>query len=144
VQETLRTAAARGERESLPKAFTLLDAVPIPAIVTRGPRHRVQAVNRAWHALRAPDEADEAGDLAALLPRPSLAVVTLADEAFRSGREQALSEVPLAARPGRAAWRYADVSAHPLRDGAAEVAGLTLFFTDASDRVELRARSRGR
>ena len=42
VQPALQTDAARRRRARAPSALSLLDAVPIPALITRGAAHRVE------------------------------------------------------------------------------------------------------
>ena len=144
VQVALRTAAARAERERVPKAFALLDVLPIPAILTRGREHRVQAVNDAWRALARPTDPNPDQRLFEILPvGPAEAVVRLADDALVRGADRTLFEIRFNDAATDDRWRHADVYARPLRDGAGEVAGLTLFFIDASDRVALGAHRAG-
>jgi DNA-binding CsgD family transcriptional regulator len=152
VQPALQTDAAR-RRSRAPSALSLLDAVPVPAIVTRGAAHRVEYANAA--AKRVLAEAGSGLELGQLLPTaPGRTVVRLADESFaravpRVARGVALHDV---ARLG-ASWRRVDVFITPIHDGAGKLAGLVVFLLDvsndpmpqqASTTIERSTRERGR
>ena len=132
VQPALQTDAAR-RRSRAPSALSLLDAVPVPAIVTRGAAHRVEYANAA--AKRVLADAGSGLELGQLLPTaPGRTVVRLADESFaravpRVARGVALHDV---ARLG-ASWRRVDVFITPIHDGAGKLAGLVVFLLDVSN-----------
>ena len=152
VQPALQTDAAR-RRSRAPSALSLLDAVPVPAIVTRGAAHRVEYANAAAKRVLAdPGSELELGQL--LPPVPRRTVVRLADESFaravpRVARGVALHDF---ARPGTS-WRRVDVFTNPIHDGAGKLAGLVVFLLDvsndplpiqASTTTERSTRERGR
>jgi DNA-binding CsgD family transcriptional regulator len=133
VQPALQTDAARRRRSRAPGALSLLDAVPVPALVTRGAAHRVEYVNPA--AKRVLAEAGPGVELRELLPpAPSRTVLRLADESFaqaapRVARGVVLHDVP---RFG-SSWRRVDVFTNPIHDGAGKLAGLVVFLVDVSN-----------
>src|SRR6267142_1339717 len=45
VKPALQTDAARRRGSRAPSALSLLDVVPVPAVVTRGPTHRLEYAN---------------------------------------------------------------------------------------------------
>ena len=153
VKPALQSDAARRRTSRAPSALSLLDAVPVPAIVTRGATHRVEYANGAARSvLGDPVAGTELPDL--LPPVPRHAIASVADESFgasapRVARGIALHDV---ARIG-ASWQRADVFASPIHDGVGKLAGLVIFFVDVSNdpvpartprATELRARDRDR
>jgi DNA-binding CsgD family transcriptional regulator len=132
VQPALQTDAAR-RRSRAPSALSLLDAVPVPAIVTRGGAHRVEYANAAAKSVLGDRGSGiELGQL--LPPASSRAVVRVADESFaravpRVARGVALHDV---ARLGTS-WRRVDVFTNPIHDGAGKLAGLVVFLLDVSN-----------
>jgi len=133
VQPALQTDAARRRRSQEPNALSLLDAVPVPALVTRGSAHRVEYANAA--AKRVLGDRGSEIDLGQLLPpASSRTVVRVADESFaravpRVARGVALHDV---ARLGTS-WRRVDVFTNPIHDGAGKLAGLVVFLLDVSN-----------
>jgi DNA-binding CsgD family transcriptional regulator len=132
VQPALQTDAAR-RRSRAPSALSLLDAVPVPAIVTRGAAHHVEYANAAAKSVLANAEPEH--ELADLLPpAPRRTIVRLADDSFaralpRVGRGVALHDVD---RVGTS-WRRVDVFMTPIHDGAGKLAGLVVFLVDVSN-----------
>ena len=132
VKPALQTEAARRRTSRAPSALSLLDAVPIPAVVTRGPTHRVEYANSVAKKVLA--DGGSGVELRQLVPpAPRQAVMRLADESFaaaapRSARGVSLHDV---ARPGTG-WRRVDVFTSPIHDGAGKLAGLVLFLVDVS------------
>ena len=140
VQPALQTDAARRRHSRAPSALSLLDAVPIPALVTRGATHRVEYANPV--ARNVLPEARPGVELRALLPpAPRQTVGRIADESFayaapRVARGVALQDL---ARLGTG-WRRVDVFATPIHDGVGKLAGLVIFLVDVSnDPVPTRA-----
>jgi DNA-binding CsgD family transcriptional regulator len=133
VKPALQTDAARRRTSRAPSALSLLDVVPVPAVVTRGATHRVEYANAFASDLLA--DAEPGMDLADCLPpAPRRAIARIADESFtagapRIGRGVALHDVT---RVGTS-WRRVDVFANPIRDGAGKLAGLVIFFLDVSN-----------
>ena len=132
VQPALQTDAAR-RRSRAPSALSLLDAVPIPAIVTRGAAHRVEYANAAAKTVLA-DPGSGLGLGQLLPPVPSRTVVRLADESFARAAPRVARGVSLhdVARAGPS-WRRVDVFMNPIHDGAGKLAGLVVFFLDVSN-----------
>lgn len=140
VQYALQTSAARVRRERGPNALSLLDAAPVPAVVTRGRSHLVEYANVT--ARRILGDAAAGHRLTEVLPAVSRQTIgRVADESFAAGIPRAVSAVPMheSPKPG-AAWRRADVHATPIYDGAEKLAGLVLFFLDVSATASDRAR----
>lgn len=131
VQIALRTSAARLGRSSGTNALSLLDAAPIPALVTRGEQHLVEYANPVARAvLRL---ADVGVRLTDLLPRDAAgAVGAVADATFRGDEGRVARAVTLHQADPDGAWRRADVFARPVRDGAERLAGLIVFLVDVS------------
>jgi len=133
VRPALQTDAARRRRSRAPSALSLLDAVPVPALVTRGAAHRVEYANAA--AKRVLADAGSELELGQLLPpAPGRTVVRLADESFardvpRVARSVALHDV---AQVGTS-WRRVDVFMTPIHDGVGKLAGLVVFLVDVSN-----------
>jgi DNA-binding CsgD family transcriptional regulator len=132
VRNALQTDAARGRRSREPNALSVLDAAPIPAIVTRGAEHRVEYLNRAAaEVFAAPAPAARLVDLVPLASRR--AVERVADESFSSGSRRVARGVLLRESvTGRREWRLADLTTAPIFDGAGELAGLAVFLVDVS------------
>lgn len=133
VRPALQTDAARRRQARGPSALSLLDAVPVPALVTRGPEHHVEYANAATGAVLA--DASPGIPLAELLPPASrAAVVRLANESFAAASARVARKVALhdLTRPGTR-WRVADVFANPIYDGAGKVAGLVVCLVDESN-----------
>jgi DNA-binding CsgD family transcriptional regulator len=132
VRNALQTDAARRGRSREPNALSILDAVPIPAIVTRGAEHRVEYLNRAAAELfAAPALGTRLADLVPLASRR--AVERIAGESFSSGSRRIARGVLLGdSVTARRDWRLADLTAAPIFDGAGELAGLAVFLVDVS------------
>jgi DNA-binding CsgD family transcriptional regulator len=131
VQIALRTSAARLARSSGANALSLLDAAPIPALVTRGEQHLIEYANPAARSvLRLADVGVRLVDV--LAPDASNAVGALADATYRACEGQSAQTVPLRHDDTETAWRCADVYARPLRDGADRLAGLIVFLIDVT------------
>ena len=132
VKPALQTDAAR-RRSRAPSALSLLDVVPVPAVVTRGATHRVEYANAA--AKNVLVDVEPGIDLRDLLPpAPRRAIARIADESFaaaapRIGRGVALHDLTHLG----STWRRVDVFANPLRDGAGKLAGLVIFLVDVSN-----------
>jgi DNA-binding CsgD family transcriptional regulator len=133
VQIALRTSAARLGRSGATNALSLLDAAPIPAVVTRGEQHLVEYANPvARTVLRLVDVGARLTDL---LPRESAAAVgAVADATFRGNDARVARAVQLHHADAHSAWQRADVFARPVRDGAERLAGLIVFLVDVSER----------
>jgi DNA-binding CsgD family transcriptional regulator len=133
VKPALQTDAARRRRSRAPSALSLLDAVPVPAVVTRGATHRLEYANAfAKNVLVGPQPGVELLDL--LPPASRRAIARIADESFaaaapRTGRGVALHDVTRAG----SSWRRVDVFASPIHDGVGKLAGLVIFFVDVSN-----------
>ena len=126
VEVALRTSAARLGRSRGPNALSLLDAAPIPAIVTRGEKHLVEYANPAARALF--EDLDVGMSLlSGLSSKASGDVGALADEVFRTSRAGVARSVLLAP----VEWRRADVHVTPVHDGADQLAGLIVFLVRA-------------
>jgi DNA-binding CsgD family transcriptional regulator len=153
VKPALQTDAARRRTSRAPSALSLLDVVPVPAVVTRGPTHRLEYANAVAKTVLA--DAEPGIELLDLLPpAPRRAIARIADESFaaaapRIGRGVALHDVTRAGT----GWRRVDVYASPIHDGVGKLAGLVIFFVDVSNdpmptrsgaTSELQARDRER
>ena len=135
VQPALQTDAARRRRARGPSALSLLDAVPIPALITRGPTHRLEYSNPAAKTVLA---AAEAGvELAQLFrPDPRRAIARIADESFATAAPRVARSVAFQDFAGvGAGWRRVDVFTTPMHDGAGKLAGLVVFLVDVSNDV---------
>jgi DNA-binding CsgD family transcriptional regulator len=133
VQPALRTEAARQRRSQAPNALSLLDAVPIPALVTRGATHRVEYANPA--AKKVLTNAAPGIGLADLLPpEPRRTIARIADESLAAGVSGVAEGVALFdfVRVGKS-WRRVDVFTSPIRDGVGTLAGLVVFLVDVSN-----------
>jgi DNA-binding CsgD family transcriptional regulator len=132
VKPALQTDAAR-RRSRAPSALSLLDVVPVPAVVTRGASHRVEYANAVAKNILV--DAEPGIELRDFLPPASRrAIAHIADESFaaaapRIGRGVALHDLTQLG----SGWRRVDVFANPIRDGAGKVAGLVIFFVDVSN-----------
>ena len=132
VKPALQTDAARRRRSRAPSALSLLDAVPIPAVVTRGASHRVEYANPAAKAVLASTGPGLAlRDL--LPPAPRRAITLVADQSFATAVPRAARGIPLhdLAQVGTR-WRRVDVFTNPIHDGAGKLAGLVIFLVDVS------------
>jgi DNA-binding CsgD family transcriptional regulator len=133
VRPALQTDAARRRASRAPSALSLLDAVPVPALVTRGAAHHVEYANAAAKSVLA--DAGSGIELALLFPpEPRGTVARIADVSFgeaapRVARRVALHEF------GRASsnWRRVDVYTSPIHDGVGKLAGLVVFLVDVSN-----------
>jgi DNA-binding CsgD family transcriptional regulator len=133
VKPALQTDAARRRRSRAPSALSLLDAVPIPAVVTRGSAHRVEYANPAWKTVLA--ESGSGAELRDLLPpAPRRAITLVADQSFAAAAPRTARGVALHdfARLGMS-WRRVDVFTNPIHDGAGKLAGLVIFLVDVSN-----------
>jgi DNA-binding CsgD family transcriptional regulator len=133
VQPALQTDAARRRRSHAPNAFSLLDAVPIPALITRGAAHRIEYANQAAKTVLT--DAESVIELAQLFgPEPRRTIARIADESFASATPRVARGVALQAlaRPGTR-WCRVDVFTNPIHDGAGKLAGLVLFLVDVSN-----------
>ena len=133
VQLALQTDAARRRRSRGPSALSLLDAVPVPALITRGAAHRVEYANPAAKTILT--DAGSTMELSQLfLPEPRRTIAQIADESFataapRVARGVALQDV---ARVDMS-WRRVDVFTTPMHDGVGKLAGLVVFLVDVSN-----------
>jgi DNA-binding CsgD family transcriptional regulator len=133
VQPALQTDAARRRRSRAPNAFSLLDAVPIPALITRGAAHRVEYANEAAKTILT--DVESVIELAQLFgPEPRRTIARMADESFATATARVARRVPIQAfaRPG-ASWCRVDVFTTPIHDGVGKLAGLVLFLVDVSN-----------
>lgn len=133
VQPALQTDAARRRRSQQPNALSLLDAVPVPALVTRGPAHLVEYANPVAKGVLS-DAVSGVGLADLLPPAPRRTVARLADESFAAGAPRVARNVALHdfVRVGTS-WRRADVFTTPIYDGASKLAGLVVFLVDVSN-----------
>ena len=133
VKPALQSDAARRRGSRAPSALSLLDAVPVPAVVTRGATHRVEYANPVAKLVLA--DAAPGVELPDLLPpSPRRAIARIADESFaaaapRVGRGVALHDFTRAG----ASWRRVDVFASPIHDGVGKLAGLVIFLVDVTN-----------
>jgi DNA-binding CsgD family transcriptional regulator len=133
VQPALQTDAARRRRSQLPNGLSLLDAVPVPALVTRGATHRIEYANPA--AKKVLTDATPGIGLADLLPHgPRGTIERLASESLAQGASRVAKGVALfdLAHAGTS-WRRVDVFTTPIHDGAGKLAGLVVFLVDVSN-----------
>jgi DNA-binding CsgD family transcriptional regulator len=133
VRPALQTDAARRRTSRAPSALSLLDAVPVPALVTRGAAHRLEYANSA--AKNVFTDAEPGIELALLFPpEPRRTVARFADMAFAEAAPRVARRVALHdfARVGRS-WRRADVYTTPIHDGVGKLAGLLVFLVDVSN-----------
>lgn len=128
VEVALRSSAARLGRSRGPNALSLLDAAPIPALVTRGDKHLVEYANPAAREVLGTLEIGMSL-LAVLSSDASSDVGEIVDETFRSDTAGVARAVPLATVPGHG-WRRADMFITPVRDGADQLAGLIVFLLE--------------
>jgi len=132
VQVTLRTSAARLGRSRGPNALSLLDAAPIPALVTRGEKHLVEYANPTARSVLGLLDIG-IGLVDAIAPEARGSIEVVADETFRRSQAAVARGVVLQPRADHgAAWRRADVFITPVRDGADQLAGLIVFLVDMS------------
>lgn len=140
VQPALQTEAARRRRSRAPSALSLLDAAPIPALVTRGVAHRVEYANPVAKSVL--PGAASGIELAELFPaEPRQTVVRIADASFAEAAPRVARCVELddLARVG-ASWRRVDVFTTPIHDGVGKLAGLIVFLVDVSNNpVQMQA-----
>jgi DNA-binding CsgD family transcriptional regulator len=133
VQPALLTDAARRRRSRAPSALSLLDAAPVPALITRGAAHRVEYANPAARSVL--PEAGSGIELAQLFrAEPREAVARTADESFATAAPRVARGIALADlvhQGGR--WRRADVFTTPIHDGVGQLAGLVVFLVDVSN-----------
>jgi DNA-binding CsgD family transcriptional regulator len=133
VRSALQTDAARRRTSPAPSALSLLDAVPVPALVTRGIAHRVEYANPAAKSVL-PD-AESGIELALLFPpEPRRTVARIADASFAEAASRLARRVTLNefGRVG-GGWRRVDVHTTPIRDGVGKLAGLLVFLVDVSN-----------
>jgi DNA-binding CsgD family transcriptional regulator len=133
VHPALQTDAARRRRSRAPSALSLLDVVPVPALITRGSQHRVEYANVAAKSVLT--DAEPGIELAQLfLAEPSRTVRRIADESFITAAPGVARSVALAdlVRFG-STWRRVDVFTTPMRDGVGALAGLIVFLVDVSN-----------
>ena len=141
VEIALRSSAARVRRSRGPKPLTLLDAAPIPVILTRGDRHSIDYANPEARALFGIDTVG--ARLTDVLPvSVRAAVLAIADASFATGLRRVAKRIDLRkAAEEDSSWQYADVFASPVRDGAGQLAGLIFFLVESSQpRDRLTAR----
>jgi DNA-binding CsgD family transcriptional regulator len=133
VRSALQTDAARRRSSRAPSALSLLDAVPVPALVTRGTAHRVEYANPAAKSVLA--GADSGTELGLLFPpEPRRAVTRIADVSFAEAAPRVTRQVALHdSGQVQNAWRRADVYTTPIHDGAGKLAGLVVFLVDVSN-----------
>ena len=133
VQPALQTDAARRRRSRGPSALSLLDAVPVPALITRGAAHRVEYANPVAKTILT--DAGSGIELARLFrPEPRRTIARIADESFATAASRVARRVSIQdfAQPGTA-WCRVDVFTTPMHDGAGKLAGLVVFLVDVSN-----------
>lgn len=132
VEVSLRTSAARLGRARGPNALSLLDAAPIPALVTRGEKHLVEYANPTARSVLA--IADIGISLLDVFwPDTRQDVGAIVDECFRCSQPGVSRSVRLGRDADRGgAWRSADVFISPVHDGADQLAGLIVFLVEAA------------
>ena len=137
VQVALHSSAARLARSNGANALSLLDAVPIPTLVTRGEQHVVEYANPTSRAILR--LANVGMRLTDVFPSAAAATVTaLANASFRGDCLPDAPTIAIEPTSADAAWRYAELFARPLRDGARRFAGLIVFLIDVSERGRAR------
>ncbi len=142
VQPALQTDAARRRRARAPSALSLLDAVPIPALITRGAAHRVEYANPAARTMLT--DAGTGIELAQLFRAgPRRAILGIADESFATAAPRVARRVVLHDLVrADTSWRRVDVFTNPMHDGAGKLAGLVVFLVDVSnDPVSMQTRA---
>ncbi len=142
VQPALQTDAARRRRARAPSALSLLDAVPIPALITRGAAHRVEYANPAARTVLT--DAGTGIELAQLFrAEPRRAILRIADESFTTAAPRVARRVVLHDLVrADTSWRRVDVFTNPMHDGAGKLAGLVVFLVDVSnDPVSMQTRA---
>jgi DNA-binding CsgD family transcriptional regulator len=132
VEVALRTSAARLGRARGPNALSLLDAAPIPALVTRGEKHLVEYANpTARSVLEIADIGMSLLDVLSSDARRDFG--TTVDDCFRCSQPGVARSVPLRRGTSQdSAWRSADAFITPVHDGADQLAGLIVFLVDTS------------
>lgn len=131
VQVALRTSAARLGRARGPNALSLLDAAPIPALVTRGERHVVEYANPAARSVLGLTDVGLAL-VDAIGPDDPSSIVAVADGSFAGDRARIARSIALRRPDAGTSWRSADVFLTPVRDGADQLVGLIVFLVDVS------------
>lgn len=132
IQPALQTDAARRRRSHAPSAFSLLDAVPVPALVTRGPTHRVEYANASAKTVLS--DVGAVVELAQLFgPAPRRTIARIADESFATATPRVARRVALDDARVGSAWRRVDAFTTPMHDGAGKLAGLIVFLLDVSN-----------
>jgi hypothetical protein len=109
-----------------------LEAVPIPALVTRGVIHRVEYANPAARKVLA--DAVPGITLADLFPPlPSRTVERIAQECFAEAAPRVARHITLYdIVPAGARWGRVDVFMTPMHDGLGKLAGLVVFLSESS------------
>ena len=132
-RSALQTEAARRRGSRAPSALSLMDAVPVPALVTRGSGHRVEYANQAAKDVLA--DADPGIELGLLFPPdPRRAVARIADISFAEGAPRVARRIALHdSGHGGSKWRRADVYTAPIHDGVGKLAGLVVFLVDVTN-----------
>ena len=132
VQPALQTDAARRRRSRAPSAFSLLDAVPVPALVTRGSTHRVEYANLAAKTVL-PDVGSVV-ELAQLFgPAPRRAIARVADDSFATATPRVARRIALDDARVGTVWRRVDAYTTPMHDGVGKLAGLIVFLVNVSN-----------
>jgi DNA-binding CsgD family transcriptional regulator len=133
VQPALQTDAARRRQSRAPSAMSLLDAAPLPALITRGEAHSVEYANPAARQVL-PDAGSGIGLPQLFSAEAQRTVARIAAESFATAAPRVARSVTLAdpARTGRT-WRRADVFTTAIHDGAGKLAGLVVFLVDVSN-----------
>ena len=132
VQPALQSDAARRRRSHAPNAFSLLDAVPVPALITRGVSHRLEYANPSAKLVL--PEVDSVVELAQLFgPAPRRTIARIADESFSTDTPRVARRVTLDEVRAGTAWRRVDAFTTPMHDGAGKLAGLIVFLVDVSN-----------
>jgi DNA-binding CsgD family transcriptional regulator len=133
VRPALHSELARGRRSHEPNALSLLDAVPVPALVTRGAAHRVEYANPA--ATSVLTDAAPGIALADLVPPESRPIVErLAGDSFAEGVPRVARNVTLYGHVrADTSWHRVDVFTTPIYDGSGKLAGLVVSLVDVSN-----------
>jgi DNA-binding CsgD family transcriptional regulator len=133
VRSALQTEAARRRSSRAPSALSLLDAVPLPALVTRGAAHHVEYANAAAKSVL-PD-AESGIELVLLFPpEPRRTIARIADASFAEAASRLARRVTLNDfSRADVGWRRVDVHTTPIRDGVGKLAGLLVFLVDVSN-----------
>jgi DNA-binding CsgD family transcriptional regulator len=133
VQPALQTDAARRRRSRAPSALSLLDAAPVPALITRGAAHRVEYANPAAKSVfRDAGPGIELAQLFGVDARRTVA--RTADDSFAAAAPRRARSIGLQdlVRLG-SGWQRADLFTTPIHDGAGKLAGLVVFLVDVSN-----------